>query len=401
VAFVADEIEIRALTGDDDLDGQLDLSERAFGPKQGDDETTWRQLTQLVVAAGTNRAAFDHGRPVGSAIYFDMRQWWYGRPVPMAGVGGVKVAPEDRGRGIGRQVMTALLDDIAARGFPLSVLYPATMPFYRALGWELAGAMYTAEMPSRALRKLALPDLPAPAQRSGVRRVTAGNSHAVSRVIGAVLEQTRDCGPITWDSAVDEMTFSQRHNYAYLCDDGFTWYKWYDGNDGLLVGGVQAASAATARELWSLIASNGSIAQKIRFLTHPGDPVWQLTVEQDIDIRSSWNWMLRVVDAPAAIAARGFPGAVSIDVPLSIVDQHRPANAGGWMLTVADGKGELTRHEGNGDALTLGARGLAALYAGTSVPTLRIAGLAQHGDPAADAALDAAFRATPYLLDSF
>ena len=37
-----------------------------------------------------------------------MRQWWYGRAVPMAGVAGVKVAPEDRGRGVGRAVMTAL-----------------------------------------------------------------------------------------------------------------------------------------------------------------------------------------------------------------------------------------------------------------------------------------------------
>ena len=79
------------------------------------------------------------------------------------------------------------------------------------------------------------------------------------------------------------------------------------------------------------------------------------------------------------------------------------------MLSVADGKGELTRHDadadggggGGGGALTLGARGLAALYAGTSVATLRIAGLARHGDPVADAVLDAAFRATPYLYDSF
>jgi hypothetical protein len=53
------------------------------------------------------------------------------------------------------------------------------------------------------------------------------------------------------------------------------------------------------------------------------------------------------------------------------------------------------------DALTLGPRGLAALYAGTSLATLRLAGLAAGGTPAADAALDAAFAATPYVVDDF
>jgi hypothetical protein len=44
---------------------------------------------------------------------------------------------------------------------------------------------------------------------------------------------------------------------------------------------------------------------------------------------------------------------------------------------------------------------VAALYAGTPVVTLRQAGLAFGGSPDDDAALDAAFAATPYMLDSF
>ena len=51
--------------------------------------------------------------------------------------------------------------------------------------------------------------------------------------------------------------------------------------------------------------------------------------------------MLRVVDAPAAIAARGFPAATSLSVPLDIADGALPANAGRWELTVAEGKGAL------------------------------------------------------------
>jgi predicted acetyltransferase len=120
--------------------------------------------------------------------------------------------------------------------------------------------------------------------------------------------------------------------------------------------------------------------------------------------------MLRVVDAPAAIAARGFPAEVSVRVPVQIADGARPANSGRWQLTVAGGAGTLEPMEPDAPAdtvspastaLTLGARGLAALYAGTPVATLRQAGLAAGGTPAGDAALDAAFAATPYMLDGF
>ena len=117
-------------------------------------------------------------------------------------------------------------------------------------------------------------------------------------------------------------------------------------------------------------------------------------------------WMLRVVDAPAAIGARGFPAAVSVTVPLVISDHTRPANSGRWELAVTDGTGILIPNAGGilpaaPPALTLGARGLAALYAGTPVATLRLAGLASGGSPDTDAALDAAFAATTYMVDDF
>jgi len=109
-----------------------------------------------------------------------------------------------------------------------------------------------------------------------------------------------------------------------------------------------------------------------------------------------------VVDAPAAIAARGFPAAVSLSVPLLIADHARPANSGRWDLTVAGGKGSLTpASQAEPAPVALGPRGLAALYAGTPLVTLRQAGLASGGSPEDDAALDAAFAATPYMLDNF
>ena len=137
----------------------------------------------------------------------------------------------------------------------------------------------------------------------------------------------------------------------------------------------------------------------------PADPFWWLTHERDAALTGRSMWMLRVVDAPAAIAARVFPAAVSVTVPLVISDHARPGNSGRWDLTVTDGSGILIPNEGGilpaAPALRLGARGLAALYAGTPVAALRLAGLASGGSPDTDAALDAAFAATAYMVDDF
>ncbi len=168
---------------------------------------------------------------------------------------------------------------------------------------------------------------------------------------------------------------------------------------------VHAATPESLRALWSVIASHSSVARTVTALTAPDDPFWWLTAERDATITKRSMWMLRVVDAPAAIAARGFPPAVTAAVPLAISDSARPANSGSWQLEVADGTGALTpaaAPSARGAApLTLGARGLAALYAGTPVATLRLAGLAAGGAPGTDAALDAAFAATAYLVDDF
>src|SRR5207248_2641558 len=123
------------------------------------------------------------------------------------------------------------------------------------------------------------------------------------------------------------------------------------------------------------------------------------------------KWMLRVVDAKAAIEGRGFPDDVSLTARLTIIDDSLPRNSGYWSLIVDGGKGSLERVAAGADGaapgstapgstapgstapgstapgstapgsgsgagtLTLGARGLAALYGGTPVSTLRLAGL--------------------------
>lgn len=402
-------MDIRELAASDDLDALLDLSSRAFGPHAAAQLPGW--YTEVRAGIGDRRwlAAFDGPRLVAAARYHVMRQCWQGRWQPMAGVASVMVAPEDRGRGTGRAVMTAMLELIAGRGYRISALYPATSALYRSLGWEIAGVRDQLRFPARALRSLAGPDpvlsspaaVPSPA---GLRRCGPDDAAAVLAVLGDAHQALRDSGPATRDEGYVRRWLADGDRYGYLAADGFLSYRWRNGNDEIAVERVVATSAATTRALWGIVASHSSIADTVLACVGPADPVSWLTREPDVQTASRYLWMLRVLDAPGAVAERGFPAGAEVTAALELADPACPANEGRWTLQVSGGKAALTQGgvaPVGGAPLIVGPRGFAALYAGTPVATLRRAGLASGGTAAADAALDTAFAASPFLHDYF
>jgi predicted acetyltransferase len=400
--------EVRKLTPDDDLEPLLDLGRRSFGPFGRAARDHRLADARESIAAGRHLGAFDGGRMLGAAKFFNMVQWWHGRSLPVAGVANVVVAPEERGRGTGRALMDALVTEMGTQGYPLSVLYPATATVYRRVGYELAGAQYQVSMPARSLRSLLPPDVPAGEALPALRRVGPGDAAEIDAVIGQVHELARACGPVTFDVEVSRRQLDDADLFCYLADDGFLAYTWSGGHSEIQVYNVVAGSAVTARALWSVIASHDSMAGTVRAFVGPADPVSWLTAEPDVSLARHYSWMLRVVDAEAAIAGRGFPLAAEAAVTLRLDDELCPANAGLWKLEISGGKGGLQRLRTDpapqlpaAGLLTLGARGFAALYAGTPVATLRVAGLAAGGDPAGDAALDGAFAAAAFMLDYF
>lgn len=402
---------IRPLHDGDDLNAQRELSDRVFGTMTGRKRESWLEKMRDVVADGRYLGVFDGERPAGAAMFYDFQQWWLGRSIPVAGVAGVKMAAEHRGRGAGRALMRELLDVIAGRGYPLAVLYPLAVPLYRSLGWELAGGRYRAVIPSHAVRELAAPDPAVVADTAPdadapdevpLRHATPDDLDEVLAMIARVHTGARDCGPILHRHKIRDW-LADRETYTYLAKDGFLAYTWRAKGE-LYVYRALGASPGTIRALWDLIGSHAGNADAFGVVTAPSDPFWWLTRERDAKLSSRVLWMLRVVDPPAAIGARGFPPGVTVSVPLVIHDSQCRANSGQWQLTIGGGTGALTR-DGQGNhgrpGVVLGPRGLAALYAGVQVSTLRRAGLATGGDAVSDAALDSAFAATPFMLDAF
>jgi predicted acetyltransferase len=402
-------IEIRPLGPDDDLEAEIDLSRRAFGPVSAESRRLRLASAEHSIAAGELLGAFDGARLVGTARYHSMQQWWRGRSVPMAGVAGVKVAPEERGRGVGRALMMSLIEQMARRRFPVSALYPATVPLYRSLGWEFAGGNYETTTPVSALATLIGPDDAAagdfagPSAESGLRRAGPGDSAAVVETLGRVYRALGDCGPATHEPDLVAGWLEDAESFAYLSDDGFLNYHWDGGHDSIAVDLLVAASPATAGAFWRILSSHGSMADTIRACLAPDDPVSWLTREHEAATRQSKGWMFRCLDAPAAVAARGFPATATASVRIELSDRIMPANSGSWDLEITGGNGQLTpAASGRTPVLRLGSRGFAALYGGVPLSTLRRAGLASDGSAATDDALDSAFGGRPaYMLHAF
>ena len=220
---------------------------------------------------------------------------------------------------------------------------------------------------------------------------------AIAAIATGVHGRARSSGPLDNTPAEVRKSLEDDDVFGYVADDGYCLYGWHHGD--LLVHELVAGSEQTARALWSVVGSGSSTAKTVHAYLGPDDPLPLLLGEgPELGVEVN-RWMLRVLDLQAAVSGRGFPIGVSVEVPLVVEDAQVPRCSGSWLLRVAGGAGEVVRRDGDG--VRLGANGLAALFAGSRMASLRLAGLASGGSPEQDALLDTAFAGEPYLLDYF
>jgi predicted acetyltransferase len=125
-----------------------------------------------------------------------------------------------------------------------------------------------------------------------------------------------------------------------------------------------------------------------------------VTVLGNVPVYDRRPWMIRLVDAAAAVAARGWPPGLRAQIDLRLHDRECPWNDGPARLVLDAGQARL--EPGGSGATGLTSRGLSLLYAGWTPGVLRRAGLLTGADPAADALLAAAFAGPPAeILDYF
>jgi predicted acetyltransferase len=345
---------------------------------------------------------FDDGLLVAKAVDREQGHWFGGRAVPASGVAGVAVATERRGAGLARVVLTRLLVAARERGALVSTLFPTTPLPYRALGWEECGAIEWTAVPTATLAALRIP----PGVRP--RAATAEDEPALrelyrdlARAGTAMLDRS---GPAWARGVLDDYD-----GVSVVEDDQgrLTGYMSWDREPGyretgmVTVDDFVVTTPVAGQALLSILGGWAAVAPTIRMKLSTVDPAVLASSSWHAPVVDRRPWMLRLVDAAGAVAARGWSPHLTGTVALELVDAECGWNAGPHRLVLDAGHGRL--EPGGPGGLRLGPRGLALWYAGVASPDLlRRAGLLVGSDPDGEALLQVATAGPlPQLLDYF
>jgi predicted acetyltransferase len=269
----------------------------------------------------------------------------------------------------------------------VSALFASVPSLYRGRGWEQTGSLRQVTLPLSALAGLPKPAVPRVIRPAGKEDLPALRDayRTIASTVDGMLDRTS--APFDTEDVLDldivDLVSGQDGPLGYLTaqrPDGTT-LRVYD---------LIAADRDTAVTLLRQLASWAGQLTDVS-LRHIDPAVWDLVVAQPVwhDV-SVHPWMFRVVDLPAAVAARGWPAAAlsrPFAVDIEVIDQQAPWHAGRHRIVVDEGV--VTCEPGGAGTVRMSARALGPWFAGSAdTATLRRAGLVD-GDRAATARLDA------------
>jgi len=383
----------------DDFDRIFHLARTAF-PIQASDRdevlSRYRPEDNLVLEV--------EGRILARAAGFRIAHWFGGKRIDAIGVAGVTVSPEARGRRYGTRIVERLLDDALVDGTAsLSSLYPATLQIYRTLGYGDAfhrsgyrvplGKLPTAPSDSVTVREMSDADLPLLVD-TYARFAQAQN--------GLLARDT-----VWWGDRV----LTDAHPFRYLAFRGEECVGWLihgferhkdDWKQDLVARDLVWFDLDAARALLGVAALHRSTCVDLTWTGPIDEPLHAAQLDHAIGADHRFRAMLRLLDVPTALAARGYPPLTDTEVTLRVLDPGRPSNEGPWRLSVAKGAATVTAGDPAAVSATVTVQALASLYSSllSARDAVRIGAL--EADPDTVTALEAIFSGpTPWLGDFF
>lgn len=372
--------------------------------EDGDDSDQVRALweprrTLLAIRAGDPDGSAIAG--VGAAYSRDLVV--PGATVPAAHVTMVGVRPTDRRRGLLRRIMHRQLADVHAAGEPVAVLWASEGRIYQRFGYGLA----TQRMDLTADHEVEL-TVPVGPDEGRLRAVPLAEA---ADVLAKVYDQVYRDRPgwsgrdATWWAYVLADPPSQRqgatgrrvvvHEGPSGVDGYALWrvkpdWQVEGPHSEVLVREIVAATPGGYRALMRFLL-DVDLCRSTRIGFAPVDTPLLFSVNEPrrLGARISDGLWLRVVDLPAALAARRY--AAPVTVTLAVADPLLPANSGTWALSAGPGHARCTRTDAAPDLrLDIGALG-AAYLGGASLGALAAAGRVAELVPGTLAAAGTAF----------
>lgn len=341
------------------------------------------------------------GRLVAGLGFYPMGQYFGGRVVPTAGVAVVAVPPEERGYGVGLELMRQNTEDLARSGFAIATLFPATQTLYRRVGYQQAGYRTSYEMPLAALGKMARPLAARPLALGDQSELHAPYETAARRTNG-FLART----PQMWSRMLEPRDGNAQTYVVGSPIEGYVCLQATRGESEVTIEARElvANSAAALTSLWALIADHRAQITTVRWQGAANDALQSLFAEPRSDSTPvTWErWMVRILDLPSALAARGYPEELEQELTIEVSDDLLPANNGRFHLRVVDGRMTVERAQAATAGLKMDVRGLVPLYTSLfDARTLAMLGWIE-GDERALRAADRIFSGPePWMADAF
>ncbi|MDR1431543.1 MAG: GNAT family N-acetyltransferase [Propionibacteriaceae bacterium] len=349
--------------GDMSFAGRTERAKRLL-----DWERSWAAETQSGELIGF-AASFHFDLPVPGAV------------LPTGGLTYVSVHPQHRRRGILRELLNKHFANSLQRGELASLLTASEIPIYTRFGYGQVDRVIEARLP----KGVPLWDV------SGQDEVEIVFERADNAASVALAEQVyQQAGrhmprpgriPAGQDGPWAEHFFdppeqlesAETLRLAIAFRDGqptgfatFRRKERWDDN-GAAAGVIRvyqlvAADAATARALWGMLTNLDLMATIIVESIPADDPLFFLLRDPRQAVMRCGDFLhLRILDLPGALAARKYQA--SANLVIEVGDDLLQANAGRWLLQLADGRAEVSRTDADAD-LSLDIRVLASLYLG-------------------------------------
>ncbi len=371
------------------------------------------------VVAQNNRpewtlCAYADGRMAASysCLPFTMRA--NGRAVAMGGVTAVGTLPEFRRQGLLRAITTRSLTDMRERGQAVASLWASQAAIYQRYGYALSSANVTYRIDTV---DVGFADGDSGSAR--VSRVEPDTGFEVLKKIYIDFVAQRMCylhraKPLWMNNVLSStpLTGPAHIAVAYASDGAPTGYVVYHVRNEkvahptraqeLLVKDFIWLTADAYRSLWSWLGRHDLVG-RITWMRAPvDDPAPELFVEPRLlNAQSRDGLWLRIVDAAAALAQRGYQadGAITLDIAK---DDLTPWNAGRLKLECSPDGATTTPSRANAD-ITLSVKVLASLYSGfRSARQLAQWGMIDGDDAAIERATRIfATRHAPHCPDNF
>ncbi len=262
------------------------------------------------------RVAERDGRIVGHGFGFDLEAWFGGAAVRTLGIASVAVAPEARGSGVARALVEALEAEARARGAALSLLHAFRHGFYARLGYAEVATNKRLYCDPRAIPSAWVKR----ARAAGLREATADDTAPIRELYEAAAK--RATGWLKRPEAFwTRMLVSERLGFVVLEGAGYASYEISQrephDKTRLYVRDLVAADEEARRVLWGFFGMQADQVAEIEVEIADDDPIAFALADVDRarfgDERVEHELgsvvagpMIRLLDAKAALAARGY-----------------------------------------------------------------------------------------------